>query len=153
MDLRDYFGRPSALLAVLSSVDLIYVRGGSAFVLRRAYLHSGADDIIRELLARDAVAYAGYSAGPAMLGSTLEGIEGDIDDPCLTPPGYPSGPVPYAGLGVLPYAIVPHYRSDHPESPGMEQAVKYLIDNHVPFVALRDGQALVVDGADTTVVE
>jgi dipeptidase E len=152
VDLRDYFGRPDDLREVLAPVDLVYVRGGNAFVLRRAYRHSGADTVISELLACDAVVYAGYSAGPVMLGLTLDGIVGEVDDPSVVPPGYPDVPAIRTCLGVLPFAIVPHYRSNHPESVQMERTVEYLIDHHVPFIALRDGQVLVVDGPTTTVV-
>jgi dipeptidase E len=153
VDLRDYFGRGENLHEVLSSVDLIYVRGGNGFVLRRAFKHSAADDILRELLANDRVVYAGYSAGPIMLGPTLRGIQGQIDDPTFIPEGYPNEPPTYECLSVLPYVVVPHYRSEHPESEEIERTVAYLIAHHIPFIALRDGQALVIDGTRSTVVD
>lgn len=153
VDLREYFGRQAGRLrAVLSSVDLIYVRGGNAFLLRRAFKHSGADEIIRDLLANDRVVYAGYSAGPVMLGPTLHGIQGHIDDPTLISDGYPDEPATYQGMALLPYVIVPHYRSDHPESAEVEDTVAYLIAHHVPFITLQDGEALVIDGEAQEVV-
>ncbi|WP_424184740.1 Type 1 glutamine amidotransferase-like domain-containing protein [Actinokineospora sp. G85] len=152
VDLREHFGDPDGVRAALSGADVVYVRGGSGFVLRRAYAHSGADDVLRDLIARDEVVYAGYSAGPCMLGPTLRGIDGAIDLPDLIPDGYPEGPTPWDCLGVLPYCIAPHYRSDHPESAEIERTVQYYIDNQMLFVALRDGQALVVDGDKTRVV-
>jgi dipeptidase E len=152
VDLREYFGRPNELRAVLSNVDLIYVRGGSGFVLLRAFAHSGADKIIPDLLAADAVVYAGYSAGPCLLGPTLRGIDGKIDLPDFIPDGYPDEPTIWDCLGVLPYSIAPHHRSDHPESPEIERTVEYYIEHHMPFIALRDGQAIVVDGEQTRVV-
>jgi dipeptidase E len=152
VDLREYFGRADDLRKVLSEVDLIYVRGGSGFVLRRAFRHSGADEVIADLLAADAVVYGGYSAGPCMLGPSLRGIDGHVDLPDFVPEGYPDGPPIWDCLGVLPYAIAPHYRSDHPESAEIGRTVEYYIEHHVPFIALRDGQAIVVDGDRHSVV-
>ncbi|MGH8931690.1 MAG: Type 1 glutamine amidotransferase-like domain-containing protein [Egibacteraceae bacterium] len=152
VDLRDYFGRAEALSAALAGFDLIYVRGGSAFVLRRAFRQSGADELIKDLLARDAVVYAGYSAGPVMLGPTLCGIDGHIDDPTIVPEGYEDAPPTWDCLNVLPYTIAPHYKSDHPESAEIDRSVEYFIENHIPFIALRDGEAIVVDDDEVAVV-
>jgi dipeptidase E len=150
LDLRDYFGRADALRQRLAQVDLVWTRGGSAFILRRAFRQSGADELVPELLAADAFVYAGYSAGPAMLAQSLDGIE-CVDDPHLVPHGY-DPEVLYDCLGLLPYEFVPHYRSDHPESAAVEGLIQYLIDRHRPFVALRDGEALVHEGDRTEIV-
>ncbi len=152
IDLRQWFGRPDGLRETLSGFDVLYVRGGSVFVLGRALAASGADRVLPELLAEDAFVYSGYSAGICLLGPTLRGIEGHVDDPAFVPDGYPDTPTPWDGLGVLPYAIAPHYRSDHPESAEIDHTVTYFIDHHIPFVALRDGEAIVVDDAGTRVV-
>lgn len=152
VDLRNWFGDPAGLEDTLRRFDLLYVRGGSVFVLRRALAASGADRLLPGLLAEDAFVYSGYSAGICVLGPTLRGIEGHIDDPSFVPDGYPDTPTPWDGLGVLPYAIAPHYRSDHPESAEIERSVTYFIDHHIPFVALRDGEAIVVDDTGTRVV-
>jgi dipeptidase E len=37
IDLRRYIGKDSELRAVLSGFDLIYVRGGNTYILRRAF--------------------------------------------------------------------------------------------------------------------
>jgi dipeptidase E len=124
VDLRRYFGKTSELRATLAGFDLVYVRGGNAFVLRRAFHQSGADEIMRQLLENDAIVYAGYSAGPCILGPTLRGIEESADDPTIIPDGYQS-PVVWEGLRVLPYAIAPHYRSDHPETAAIDKLVTY----------------------------
>ncbi|WP_446216225.1 Type 1 glutamine amidotransferase-like domain-containing protein [Micromonospora sp. IBHARD004] len=65
VDLRRYFDRPDALRPVLEETDLIWVRGGNPFILRRAMTPTGTDEILRELLAEDRVVYGGYSAGRA----------------------------------------------------------------------------------------
>jgi dipeptidase E len=47
---------------------------------------------------------------------------------------------------VLPYAIVPHYRSDHPESAAVETVAERYQATGVPHRTLRDGQVIVVHG-------
>lgn len=150
VDLRRYFDRPDELRSVLEETDLIWVRGGNPFILRRAMTLSGADEILRELLAEDRVVYAGYSAGGCVLTPTLNGIE-LVDDPHDVPAGYPEAVV-WDGLGLVPYSFLPHYRSDHPESSLIDKSLDYMVDHHMPFIALRDGEALVIDGDGQEVV-
>lgn len=150
VDLRNYFGKPSAdLKETLAGFDLIWVRGGNPFILRRAFKQSGADTVIPELLAEDAVVYGGYSA-VCILSPHLHGIE-LVDPPDVVPDGY-DPEIIWDGLGILPYGIAPHYKSDHPESAGIDQAVAYYIENHIPFIALRDGEAIVVNGDHEEIV-
>lgn len=150
VDLRNYFGKPDELIESLSNFDLIWVRGGNAFILRRAFRQSGADKIIRKLLGKDAVCYGGYSAGIDMLTPSLHGAE-LVDDPNIVPEGYES-PIIWDCLDILPYAIAPHYKSDHPESVAVDKSVEYLIGNHIPFIALRDGEAIVRHGTKEVIV-
>jgi len=96
------------------------------------------------MLADDAIVYGGYSAGIDMLTPSLHGAE-LVDDPNVVPDNY-NPEIIWEGLGLVAYAIAPHYKSDHPESADIEKSVQFLIDNHVPFIALRDGQAIVVNG-------
>jgi len=144
IDLREYFGKSEDLRAKLAMFDLLWVRGGNCFVLRRAFKMSGADQIITDLLAKDRIVFGGYSAGIDMLTPSLHGAE-LVDDVNAIPDGYGSEVV-WDGLNLVPYAIAPHYKSDHPESADIDKSVEYLIDNHIPFIALRDGEAIVVDG-------
>jgi dipeptidase E len=150
VDLRRYFGRADRLSSRLAGYGVLWVRGGNPFILRRAMAYSGADLIVRDLLERDAVVYAGYSAGAAMATPSLEGIE-LVDDPHDVPPGY-DPEVVVDCLGVIPCHLAPHYRSDHPESERIDDVVRYFIDNHLPFIALRDGEAMVKDGERDYVV-
>ncbi len=85
-----------------------------------------------------------------MLTPSLHGSE-LVDDPGVVPDGYDPAIV-WEGLAILPYAVAPHYRSDHPESADTEKAVQYLIDRHILFKALRDGEAIVRDGESERVV-
>jgi dipeptidase E len=144
VDLRDYFGRTAELKNVLSAFDLLWVRGGNTFTLRRALRQSGADDLIVDLLRRNAVVYGGYSAGVCVLAPSLRGLE-LVDPQDDVPDGY-DPQVIWEGLGLLPYSVAPHYRSPgHPETEAMEKVVQYFIDNHIRFVAMRDGEVIVID--------
>lgn len=150
VDLRTYFDKPEGLKEKLAAFDLLWVRGGNAFVLRRAFKQSGADTVIAELLAEDKVVYGGYSAGIDMLTPSLHGAE-LVDEPDIVPDGYHPDII-WDCLGLVPYAIAPHYKSDHPESAAIDKSVAYLIDNHIPFIALRDGEAIVIHGNEQRVI-
>lgn len=145
LDLRDYFGQAPRLRGRLDGVGLAWVRGGSTFLLRHALLHSGGDTVLRDLLARDALVYAGYSAGLCVLAPTLRGLE-IVDDPAAVARVYGAEPV-WDGLAVIGEAFIPHYRSPgHPESAAMERVVEYYRFRGIPYRTVRDGEAVVVDG-------
>lgn len=150
VDLRDYFGKPNELKRRLSNYDLIWVRGGMGFVLSRAFKQSGADIVIPELLKDDTLVYGGYSAGTVIMQPDLRGIE-LMEDPESTPEGY-NKEVVWDCVGLLSYHVAPHYKSDHPESADIDRVVNYYVDNHIPFVALRDGEAIVINGDQQTFV-
>jgi len=150
IDLRHYFGRKAELRQKLNEFDMVWVRGGNCFTLRRAFRQSGADEILEELLIEDRIVYAGYSAAIDMLVPSMRGAE-LVDNPYAVPEGY-DPEIIWDGLGLLPYAVAPHYKSDHPESADIDKSVEYLIDHHIPFIALRDGEAIVVDATGETVV-
>lgn len=144
IDLRKYFAKRDELQAELSKFDLIWARGGNAFILLRAIYKSGFDEILREFLEKDSVVYGGYSAGVCVLTPSLKGAE-LVDDPNVIPLGYDAAVI-WQGLGILPYAVAPHYRSDHPESPLVDKMVQSMIDDRLLFKVLRDGEVLVIDG-------
>lgn len=151
VDLRNYFGGADGLEEALLAFDLLWVRGGNAFVLRRALRQSRADDIIKAIVQNDSVVYGGYSAGPCVLAPSLRGLE-LVDHPTVVPDGYES-PVIWEGLGLLPFAFAPHYKSpDHPESAAVDNVVDYYVAKHIPFIALVDGEALVIQGDKKVVV-
>jgi dipeptidase E len=130
---------------------VLWLRGGNVFVLRHAMQRSGADELIVDGLARDAFVYAGYSAGPCVLAPSLRGLE-LCDDATEVTRLHGTEPL-WDGLGVLDHAVVPHVQTpDHPESAALDRVAEMYRATGVPHVALRDGQALVVDGDTVTVV-
>lgn len=143
IDLRAYVGDPEGLAERLAGLDLVWAVGGNTFVLARAMNASGFRDVIGPALARG-LTYAGYSAGACVAGPDLRGIE-LIDDPDVLPEGYDAG-MPVTTLGLVPFRIVPHVDSDHPESADAARAVAMLEREGLAFRALRDGEAVIVGG-------
>lgn len=143
IDLRNYFNRQSELEEKLAEFSVIWVRGGNLFVLRQAMKLSGFDNILKNLIEKSNILYGGYSAGVCVLAPTLKGME-LVDDPTAKPYGDKSKVI-WDGLGILSYSVIPHYRSDHPESENAEKVVEYMIENKIPFKALKDGEVIIIE--------
>lgn len=144
IDLRAHFGDAASLRQRMSTYDLVWVMGGNSFVLRRAMKQSGFDTVIRDMLERDAIAYGGYAAGAVIAGPSLRGHE-LMDDPFELPEGYDE-PLIWSGLGLTPFAIVPHYQSRHPEAAAAEKVVSYMRARRTRFRAIADGEVIVQVG-------
>lgn len=144
IDLRDFFGKKNKLKKILEKYDILWVRGGNTFVLRQAMKLSGFDEIIKEYFKQNKqIIYAGYSAGICILAPTLKGLS-IVDDPNLKPYGKKHKTI-WDGLKILNYSIAPHYKSDHPESSDVEKEIQHMINKKMPFIALRDGEAIIIE--------
>jgi dipeptidase E len=151
LDLRGYFGDQQRLRRDLAGTGMAWLRGGNTFMLRYALSRSGADTVFGELLAADALVYAGYSAGACVLAPSLRGLE-LVDDADAVPRVYGSPPL-WDGLALLDEAFVPHYQSPgHPETSAIDLVVARYRAEGVAYRTLHDGQALVVNGPATTIV-
>lgn len=151
LDLREYFGQEQDLRRDLAGVDLAWLRGGNVFMLRFALFRSAGDVVFRDLLAEDALVYAGYSAGACVLSSTLRGLE-VVDDAGAVMRIYGSEPV-WDGLALLKEAFLPHYQSPgHPETAAVDLVAARYQAEGVGYRPLRDGQALLINGVDTEIV-
>jgi dipeptidase E len=150
LDLRDYFGCGAELEQALSRYRVIYACGGNTFVLRRAMHLAGFDQVLPGLLERSMV-YAGYSAGSCVAGDGL-GVLDEVDDANAQGIGHLPGERIDRGLCLVPYTVIPHYRSAHPESELVERCVERAEREGLPYRCLRDGEALVVDGAHEEVI-
>ncbi len=154
LDLRKHFregGDREGLHAELYSAGLIWARGGNAFVLRRAMAQSGFDHILVEALRRDDLVFGGYSGGIAVLAPSLAGIE-LVNDIASAPEGYDPAVI-WEGLGVLPWSVIPHYKSPHWSSPGIDKVVAYLQERNLPYRTLSDGEALIISGGREELVK
>ncbi len=70
-----------------------------------------------------------------------------------TPNGYEGLAHAVDGLGLLPFAVAPHFRSPgHPETAFIDDVVEWYLDHRIPFVALRDGDVIVQEGASRRVL-
>jgi dipeptidase E len=138
LDLRNYFGKPEELKRKMSEYGAVWVVGGNTFVLRRAYKQSGMDTWLRENITNQEFVYGGYSAGICVLTQDLKNIE-LMDEPKIVPEGYDSKII-WEGVGLVDFAIVPHYLSNHPESESASREVDYLVKkvpNIKPFMTAK----------------
>ncbi len=142
LDLREYFNQKERLKEKILEYGVIWVRGGNTFVLRQAMKISGFDEILLEVQKNDNLVYGGYSAGVCVLGPSLKGLE-IIDDVNIMPYEEIKDTV-WEGVGILDYTIVPHYRSDHPESERAENVIDFMIKENILFKALKDGEVIII---------
>ena len=68
-----------------------------------------------------------------------------MDEPSARGIGHPPGEPLYEGLGLVPYEIVPHYRSDHAETAMAEDCVAMAEREGLPYRTLRDGEVIVIE--------
>lgn len=130
----------------LAAVDIVWVRGGNVFALRRAMADTGTDHVLTDLIRRDVITYGGYSAGGCVLAPDLHGLEQVDDITAVTDPVM-------TGLGVLDRPFVPHVGSPgHPETGACDELAAWYASAGQPHWALRDGEVLIVDGDVTELV-
>jgi dipeptidase E len=141
LDLKKYFGRKKELKKKLDSLGGIWVKGGNTFVLRQAMKLSGLDEILKNMKREDFL-YGGFSAAGCVLSPSLKYLQ-IVDDPTITP--YKIKKVIWEGLGLIDYAFLPHYKSDHPESKDIDKEVEYCKKNKIPFKTLRDGEVIIIE--------
>lgn len=142
IDLRDYFGHEEELKEELKKYGAVWVPGGSAFILRRAMRDSGFDLIINQMLQEDKIVYGGYSAGICVLAPTLKGI--DLADKPQEVERLFHKEIIWEGLNIIPYTPIPHYKSERSEYVVMDDVVKFMENEGLPYKTLRDGEVIIV---------
>lgn len=143
IDLRKYFDKNDLLENELKKYDLIWVCGGNVFLLRKAMKQSGFDKIIKHILTNNNIVYGGWSAGACIASPSLKGIE-LCDNPDINVPSYQKEII-WDGLGLIDYAIAPHYKSDHPETKYIDNVITYFNNNNIHYKKLRDGDVLIIN--------
>jgi dipeptidase E len=132
---------------VLHAVDVIWVRGGNVFVLRRALADSRVDRGLVTMIERDEVVYAGYSAGACVLAPDLNGLEKVDDDTVVEQPVR-------GGLAILDRPVVPHIDSPgHPETHMCDRLSAAFRRAGQDHWALRDGDVLLVHNGRAEILE
>ena len=144
LDLQNYFNPSKELEKKLLNCDGLWVTGGNAFILNKAFHLSGLTSILKKLILNNQLVYAGYSAGIVVMGHTLKGIE-LVDDVHDHPRSYPPCHVLWEGLSIFNHAIVPHYRSQHSESAKIEKVIQLYQKHQIPYKALSDGDVIIID--------
>jgi len=142
LDLKVYFGKTDELRKKLAKLGGVFVRGGNTFILRQAMRLSGFDSIFKDLLQRDDFVYAGYSAGICVLAPDFRALQ-IVDDPTDHPYEEQKETI-WEGLGFLDRIILPHYKSDHPESADIDKEVEYCKQNNISFNTLSDGEVIII---------
>lgn len=153
LDLRAFFGEGRPVERALDDLDLVWAVGGNAFLLLRAIRQSGLEIPLRRRLTENSIVYGGWSAGACVAGATLRGLH-MMDEPYAVADGYDAEPQ-WQGMGLIDCTIVPHFRSDHPESGPAERAIAWLTETGLAFRTLADGESIIIDeprrhGADLT---
>jgi dipeptidase E len=150
LDLRSYFGESDQLKRFLSDIDLVWINGGNAFILRRAMKQSGFDALIKSAVARNEIVYAGFSAAAVIAFDSLKGLE-LTDDPEDVPSGYDANIV-WEGFGFVPFALAVHFKSEHPESESVDREIAFYEATGIPYRTLRDGEALIIHDRQEKIV-
>lgn len=141
IDLKNYFGKKDELKRKLVELGAIFISGGNVFVLRQAMKLSGLDEILKELQSTDFL-YAGYSAGGCVLAPNLKGME--LVDP-LDTPYKEQKEIIWEGLGFVDFRFMPHWDSNHPESPDIDKEIAYCKENNITYKAIRDGEVIIIE--------
>ena len=148
LDLRRFFDQRMKAAAALRDFDMVWINGGNAFLLRRALGQSGLDEVVSERVAGNSLVYAGFSAAAVIASASLRGLE-LVDDPHDVADGYDPAVI-WDGLGFLPYAVVVHFMSDHPETEKVNLEIEFYERQGIAYRTLRDGEAIVMDGGHDT---
>lgn len=123
--------RQSDLVRELDLADAIFVGGGNAFRLLKAFQDAGVLDVVREraLAGRP---YFGASAGTNLACPTIRTTN---DMPIVEPRSL-------LALGLVPFQINPHYveQDAAPHAASRDKRIaEFLHENDVPVVGLREG--------------
>ena len=153
LDLRRYFDGHHDFADELSRADIVWLAGGNTFLLRRALEQSGFAEALRKAVTGRKVAFGGSSAGAIVAMPSLRGVEYG-DDPVVTPAGYQREPV-WGGLGLVPFRIVPHYKSEFSDGMrhGADDMIAYFKKSEYNFHALKDGEVYLVDGPHQEIIK
>lgn len=137
LDLREYANKKKKLREVLRGANLLWVSGGNVFYLRYVMELCGLDKILSDLL-KNGLVYGGDSAGAAVLGPNMHGLD-LLDDPAEAPV------VLFEGLGITPFIVLPHWGNERYNNE-IKDSYEELIEHNKEVVRISDSQACVVDG-------
>jgi dipeptidase E len=144
VDLRNWLHNNDGLFEKLQSKDVIWLGGGHTYYLRWILKASGADNMIKELVAAGKV-YAGWSAGAIMAGPTTKYFDLMGDDPADAPE------LIEEGLRLTDKVMVPHM--DHADfGASAKTANQALLQAGFKTVPLHDNLAIIIVGDTETII-
>ena len=142
LDLKEYFENKEGLKTKLSELGGLFISGGNTFVLRQAMKLSGLDDILINSEVPENFVYAGYSAAGCVLSPSLKSYS--IVDDATDHPYEGQSEILWEGIGLIDFAFMPHYESDHPESGDIQKEIAYCEEHSIPYKTLRDGEVIII---------
>lgn len=142
LDLRDFFDAEAQIEEAVSNLSGIWISGGNVFVLRQAMQLSGLDSLVVSGRVHSEFVYGGYSAGCCVLSPSLRPYS-NVDDPRVLPYAEITETL-WDGLGILDFAFMPHFQSEHPESLLIEKEIEYCDEQSIRYRTFRDGDVLVI---------
>jgi dipeptidase E len=146
LDLRGFSAdRPAVLRTALEGMGLVWVTGGNLNLLRAEMARSGFDALVVDRVRDGSLVYAGYSAGSIAAGPALR-------ESHLSHRPSKADAVQWGGLGLVDFTLIPHYRSGGPQEGNVDRIAAHLRSRSLPYVALSDGHALVVDDASIRLI-
>lgn len=132
--------------ATLSSVSGIYVASGETFDLLHVMRSTGADAVIARHV------WAGLPYGASSAGSIVAGPNIEANSVMDSPEAAPEL-TDYTGLNLVDRVIVPHAQGSLPQFPiAVIARTVELYGERWPLLLLRDGEALLVDGGELTII-
>ena len=142
LDLRDFFASDREIDPAISELGGIWISGGNVFVLRQAMKLSGLDAwLLSDRVPRGFV-YGGYSAACCVLAPSLSAYA-IVDDPSVHPYEQNAETI-WEGLGILDFAFMPHFQSQHSESRLIDQEITYCKEHGIAYPTFRDGEVLIL---------
>jgi dipeptidase E len=145
IDLRPYFHKPGAE-KLLKKHNFIWLAGGNVFLLRRALSYTGIDRYFYDAVRKNEIILGGESAGAIIMGPTLKysEVENDSEDSqYYVTEGYDKKII-WGGLHLIDYVPVPHV--DSPGYIGIDEYIKNLEKDVIPYKKMTDDQAIIING-------
>jgi dipeptidase E len=154
-DLADTFGgnieivhllalSPDQIMERISVADILFVLGGNTEWLKQVFDKTGFSEMLPEIL--DEKLYIGSSAGSMILGHLPSYKNQDR--------GY--GAASHFGvrkyLDLVDFSILPHFHAEYLNNRGDDWAIEESKSVDYPVYAISDTAAVVVDGAEVSVI-
>jgi dipeptidase E len=139
----DIEGIDKSKLSALTSVDAVFVEGGSPFFLLQAMRESGFDQAVTEAV-NLGLAYVGISAGAVVAGPDLEPLAATSNT------ALGSRLRSTEALGLVDAVVFPHCNS--PDRAGDFAAARERYGSRFELVPLTDTEAMIVDNGAARIV-